>query len=241
MKSLKNKVAIVTGASSGIGLKTAELLSSRGVKVALIARSKSKLNRISEKLPGSIPFVCDMTKAKDIENMVKTVIKKFKRVDILINSAGQGYDAAIEKTNLAATRKIFELDVLGPLIAMQYVIPAMKKQKSGSIVNISSGTALMYLPNMGVYSSLKRALANISLTAREELKKYKINVGVIYPYITLTNFEKNTIKEKSINWNGTPVEMRPPDTAEYVARIILEGIEKNEAEIFPHEWMKKLK
>jgi short-subunit dehydrogenase len=121
------------------------------------------------------------------------------------------------------------------------VIPIMRKQGGGTIINVSSGTALMYLPYNGAYSGLKRALANISLTAREELKKDNIVVSVVYPYMTLTDFEKNTIKdavpeEQEQGGGGPPF---PADTAEYVAQKILEGIESGQAEIFAHDWMKK--
>jgi short-subunit dehydrogenase len=127
---------------------------------------------------------------------------------------------------------------------MQAVIPIMKKQGGGVIINISSATALMALPNMAAYSSLKRALAGISLTAREELKSDKINVGVVYPYITLTDFEKNTLKskpeEQEEDWSSDDPDFKPPDSAEYVAEKILEGIKSGEAEIFVHDWMKKI-
>jgi short-subunit dehydrogenase len=183
-----------------------------------------------------------MTEPKEIIAMVEKVKKHFGRIDILINNAGQGYDAPLEKININTFRKIFDLDVVGPLIAMQQVLPVMKKQKKGTIVNISSGTALMYLPNMAGYASLKSALAHISLTAREELKKDHITVSVVYPYITETDFEKNTIKDGVPQWNadedsGLP---HPPDSADYVAQKIVEGIESGKPEIFPHEWMEKL-
>ncbi len=87
---------------------------------------------------------------------------------------------------------------------MQKVIPIMQKQKAGMIVNVSSGTALMYLPNISPYSSLKRALVGISLTAREELKEEGIVVSVVYPYIISTDFEANTISdvEEEADWEG---------------------------------------
>jgi short-subunit dehydrogenase len=102
----------------------------------------------------------------------------------------------------------------------------------------------MFLPGMSPYSSIKCALVSISLTAREELKKDNIGVSVVYPYMTLTAFEDNTIKEADeeepeIEEERSP--LRPPDTAEYIAEKILEGIENNEAEIFAHDWMKNLK
>ncbi len=121
---------------------------------------------------------------------------------------------------------------------MQQVIPIMRKQKGGTIVNISSGTALMNLPNMSAYASLKQALAHMSLTAREELKKDKLSVSVVYPYMTDTNFEKNTIKQ------DLPEEHReegeppfPADPPEHVANLILDAIEHEKPEVFAHDWL----
>ncbi len=239
--NVHSSVAIVTGASSGIGLALSRVLSKRGAKVALVSRSREKLESISKSLPNSFPIAADMTKEEEIRRMVESTKEHFGRIDILVNGAGQGYDAPVEKISIETFRHVFELDVVGPLIAMQQVIPLMKSQGGGTIVNISSGTALMYLPNMGAYSSLKRALGAISLTAREELKDDNIAVIVMYPYITLTEFEKNTIKEfvedDEGEGDGPPF---PPDTAEYVAEKILEGVASGEAEIFAHDWMKGL-
>lgn len=241
---IKDKVVIVTGASSGIGLATAKLLAKRCAKVALVARSMDKLKNISKELPESFSICADMTKEDEIKMMVRETKNHFGRIDVLINSAGRGYDAPVEKINIETYRKMFNLDVVGPLVAIQQVIPIMKEQKEGVIVNISSGTALMALPNMSPYSSLKGALASISLTAREELKKDNIHVSVVYPYMTLTDFEKNTIKDTEEN-QPEPEEdrktLRPPDTPEYLAQKILEGIENNDAEIFAHDWMRKMK
>ena len=239
---IKNKVAIVTGASSGIGLATARLLAERGARVALVARSGDKLKNLSEELPGSFPIRADMTREDEVKMMVGETLRHFGRIDILVNSAGQGYDAPAEKINIGTFRHMFELDVVGSLVAMQSVIPLMKKQGEGAIVNISSGTALMALPNMSPYASLKCALAKISLTAREELKKDNIHVSIVYPFMTLTDFEKNTIKdteEEEAEPEGGGRTLPPPDPPEYIARRILEGIENSEAEIFAHEWMKK--
>lgn len=237
---VRNKVAIVTGASSGIGLATARLLAKHGAKVAIVSRSKEKLEKISAELQGSIAVPADMTKIPEIRSMVEQTVKYFGKVDILINNAGQGYDAPVEKTNIDTFHYIFDLDVIGPLVAMQQVIPLMRRQGEGVIVNISSGTALMYLPNMSAYSASKRALAGISLTAREELKDDNITVSVVYPYITATEFEKNTIKDDGDDEEQTGNAPFPPDSAEYVAKKIREGIESKEAEIFVHDWMMKM-
>jgi short-subunit dehydrogenase len=239
---IKDKVVIVTGASSGIGLATAKLLTENGSKVALVARSKDKLDKISSTLPRSLAVKADMTRPDEIARMIQTVKNHFHRVDVLINNAGRGYDAPVEKTNIKTVHEIFDLDLIGPLIAMQLVIPIMRAQGGGAIVNISSGTALMHLPNMAAYSSIKRALADISLTAREELKKDRISVCVVYPYMTQTDFEENTIKdfvEEEPPGGGHGFKPPPPDTAEYIAQKIVDCVKSETAEVFAHDWMKK--
>ena len=238
---VRNKIAIITGASSGIGLATARLLTEKGAKLTLVSRSKEKLEKLSTEIPNSLAVPADMTKITEIKNMIEQTQEHFGKIDILINCAGQGYDAPMEKTNINTFHYIFDLDVVGPLVAMQQVIPIMRKQGGGTIINISSGTALMHLPNMSAYSSLKRALADISLTAREELKKDNITVSVMYPFMTLTDFEKNTIKDSVPEEEEQGPSQYSPDTAEYVAQKMLEGIESGEAEIFPHDWMKKIR
>ena len=238
---IKNKIVIVTGASSGIGKATAKLLAKHGAKVALVARSKNILSKLENEIQGSFSRPTDMTDAEAIREMIQEVLDHYGRIDILINNAGQGYDALIESTNIDTFKHIFDLDLVSPLVAMQQVIPIMKSQNQGLIINISSGTALMHLPGMGAYAAIKSALAHISLTAREELKDYNVDVSVIYPYITLTDFEENTIKElpdsSEAEKNGSYV---PPkaDSAEFVAKKIIDCIDNSVAEVFVHDWMK---
>ncbi|MGD0203069.1 MAG: SDR family oxidoreductase [Candidatus Bathyarchaeia archaeon] len=240
---IKGKVAIVTGASSGIGLATAKLLSSKGAKLALVARSKDKLDKLAEELPEAIAITADISEVEDVKNIVKQAYEHFGRIDILVNNAGRGYDVPVEKTDFEIFHYLFDLDVVGPVAAMKEVIPLMRRQGGGTIVNVSSGTALMYLPDNGPYSGLKRALAHISLTARIELAKDKIVVSVVYPYITLTDFEKNTIKDASLQRQEEESPeareaFKRADQPEYTAQRIVEGIESGAAEIFGHDWMK---
>ncbi|MGD0994219.1 MAG: SDR family oxidoreductase [Candidatus Bathyarchaeia archaeon] len=240
---IKGKVAIVTGASSGIGLATAKLLSSKGAKLALVARSKDKIDKLAKELPDAIVITADISKVEDVKNMVKQAYEHFGRIDILVNNAGRGYDVPVEKTDIEIFHYLFDLDVVGPLVAMKEAIPLMRRQGGGTIVNVSSGTALMYLPDNGPYSGLKRALAHISLTARTELEKDKIVVSVVYPYITLTDFDKNTIKDASLQEHEETPEAQEAfskaDQPEYTAQRIVAGIESGEAEIFGHDWMKR--
>lgn len=240
--NIKNKVVIVTGASSGIGLATARLLAQKGAKVALVARSKEKIEKISKELPLSFPIKTDVSKENSVREMVNKVKNHYGRVDILINNAGRGYDAPVEKTDTDKFRQLFELNVVGPLVAMQAVIPIMRNQGGGMIVNISSGTSLMYLSNMSAYSSTKRMINGFSLTAREELKKDNIIVSVVYPYITLTDFDKNML---GANDFAQPIQeennnLPPADSAEFIAQKILEVIKTEKAQQYAHEWMRKL-
>ncbi len=138
---VKGKVAVVTGASGGIGLATAKLLSSKGAKLALVARSKEKLEKLAKELPKAAAFPADMSKAEDVNSMIRKVAAHFGRIDILVNNAGQGYDTPVENTDLEVFQRIFDLDVVGPLAAMKEAIPVMRKQGGGAIINVSSGTA----------------------------------------------------------------------------------------------------
>ncbi len=168
---VNGKVAIVTGASMGIGYAVAKLLSGSGAKLALVARSKKKLEALAKELPDAVAVQADMSKPEEVISMVKTVLTHFGRIDILVNNAGVGYDAPAEKTNICTFQYLFDLDMLRPVVAMKEAIPVMRMLGGGAIVNISSGTALMQLPDMGAYSAMKAALAQFSLTAREELRR----------------------------------------------------------------------
>ena len=234
------ETVLITGASSGIGLSTARLLTLSGWSVALVARSADKLQKLSAELEGSAVFVADVSELAAVRKMVSDVHQHFGRIDVLVNNAGQGYDSPIEQTDPDTFRHVFELDVMSPLVTMQAVIPIMRLQGSGSIINISSGTTLMALPNMGAYSSAKRALNGLSLTARAEVAKDHIAVSLVYPFITATDFEKNTIKQLGqTEWfGGDGHEIPPADTAEFVAEKILEAIRTGVAEVYVHEWMK---
>ena len=180
-----------------------------------------------------------MSKVFEVKRMVKEVADRFGKIDILVNNAGVGYDALTEKIDVDTYHYIFDLDLVGPLAAMQQVIPYMRKQGGGTIINVSSAVALMTLPNNAPYASIKRALAVMTLTAREELKDNNITVSVVYPYITLTNFERNTIRDAPMPESEMePHGPFPPDSADYAAQKIVEGIESGEPEIFAHDWLK---
>ncbi|MCU7493830.1 MAG: SDR family oxidoreductase [Ignavibacteria bacterium] len=228
---IKNKVIIVTGASGGIGLAAAKLLSEHEANVVLVARSTEKIQKLSEQIPNSFAVTADMRDEIAIRQMISQVHSHYGRIDALVNNAGQGMHVSIENANLDQFRSIFELNVVGVLAAMQAVIPLMCSQTGGGvIVNISSGLTKRIVPTVGPYAATKYALNAISLTARMELAKDNIRVGLVYPSMTQTDFFKNTISREMTH--SDRMKMMPMDTAESVAEKIVEAIRTEEAEVY---------
>jgi len=241
---INDKVVLVTGASAGIGLATAKLLAKNGARLALNARSMDKLKGLAAELPGSAIFPVDMTNEPAVREMITDVQKKFGRLDILVNNAGRGMHWPLEDMDVGEYRKLLELNLIGPIVAMQAAIPIMRGQKNGgAIVNVSSGTTLMYGPGLGGYSATKRALNGITLTARAELAADGISVSVVYPYVTKTDFYRDCLvpeRHRGITADTVTTGRPPADSAEHVAGLIMEAITTGQAEIFAHEWMKKM-
>jgi short-subunit dehydrogenase len=240
--TIKDKIVIVTGASMGIGAAVAKELSARGGKVVLAARSKDKIQELAKELHGSVAIVTDMADPESIKNLIAETVKKFGRVDVLVNNAGQGIYGAVESVGIDDYRKIIEVNILGPLIAMQEVVPVMRKQGGGVIVNTGSMVSKNYFPYLGAYASTKYALNALMLTARAELEKDNIIVSVMHPTMTLTDFGKNSIKTDAVaqTMQSRRREGMPePDTAEYVAKRIALAIESRKAEVYAHDEMEK--
>jgi short-subunit dehydrogenase len=226
---IQDKVIIVTGATEGIGRATSELLYKSGAKVVMAARNESKLRELETQNPGSMAIVCDMTKKNDIENLVQKTIEKFDRIDILINNAGQGLGGNIENVNVEEYRKALELNVIGPLQATQLVIPIMKQQSAGMILNVSSLVTKGYYTGLGAYSSTKYALNSLMFTARRELADLGIIVCVFMPKLTDTGFGDSSLGEK-FDIKGAGQAGASVDTPQDVAIKILEQIISEEAE-----------
>lgn len=141
-----------------------------------------------------------MRNAEDVANLVKKVHKKYGRIDILINNAGQGMHVPVEKADIGQFKEIMELNLYGALRAMQEVIPHMRRQGGGMIINVGSGLTKMYIPGTAPYSATKYALNAISLIARQELAKDGIVVSVIHPKMTATNFFKEFDRQAPRLW-----------------------------------------
>ncbi len=223
-------VAIITGASSGIGLATARLFAERGAKVALVARSAERLATLAAELPDALAVPADMRDPAAIRAMVARVQEHYGRVDVLVNNAGQGMHVPVAEADPDDYRAVLELNVVSVLVAMQAVLPVMRAQGGGVIVNISSGLSKRIVPGVGPYASTKYALNALTLTARLELAPENIRVGLMLPGLTTTDFHRNAIgigPERSERYRSMPA-----DTPEHVAAKILEAVETEAAEVF---------
>ncbi len=225
---VESKVVIVTGASMGIGAATARVFAEAGAKLVLAARSADKLEAVAQSLPSQAePLIVptDMTDPAQVRALIDQAYERFGRIDILINNAGQAVAGWVATVNPDHYRQIIELNMLGPLHAMQAVVPKMKEQGGGVIINISSTVSKMAIPGIGTYASTKYALNGLTLTARNELAADNIRVVLFHPGLTATDFGKNAVFEENMrNWHpANDQPMPPPDTAEDVARKILEA------------------
>lgn len=232
---VRGAAVIITGASEGIGLATARLFAEHGARLALASRSAAKLNAIAAELPDAIAIPTDMRDAAAIERMIAATKERFGRIDLLINNAGQALYAPVEQINLDQYRQIMELNVYGPLLAMQAVIPIMRAQGGGMILNVSSNVSKMYIPRLAAYASTKYALNAISLTARAELAGDNIRVSLMHPRLTATAFGQNAITSQGQAPTAGPARragMPAPDPVERVAARILDAVQTEVAEQF---------
>jgi len=233
---IQDKVVIITGASEGIGLATARLFAQEGAKVALAARSADTLhtivNELHEQDREAIAVPTDMCNRDAIEAMVDSVFRQYGRIDILINNAGQAVRGHVANVDIDQFRQVFELNVLGPVQAMQALIPKMRQNGGGLIINVSSDVTNMHLPVISAYAATKAALNMISNTAREELAAENIRITTMFPRQTATDFGKNSLATPTTNRlrPRTPQGYVEPDSAEAVAQKLLEAA-RNE----PHD------
>ncbi len=225
---IQEKVVIITGASEGIGLATARLFAKAGAKVALAARSADTLhtivNELHEQDCEATAVPTDMRNKDAIEALVDRVFQQYGRIDILINNAGQGVRGNVADVDIDQFRQIFELNVLGPVEAMQALIPKMRQNGGGLIINVSSNLSHMHLPGISAYAATKAALNMISDTAREELASENIRITTMFPNVTATRMLERLQGPRPRQ--GGP----EPDSAEAVAQKILEAA-RNE----PHD------
>ncbi|WP_339885904.1 SDR family oxidoreductase [Polaribacter vadi] len=184
--NIKDKVVIITGASSGIGEATALKMAKEGAKVVLTARSKTKLKELAKKIKANngiaLVVTADVTKSKDFKKVVEKAKKEFGSVHILVNNAGLMPLSYIEKLKTDEWNTMVDVNIKGVLNGVEAVLPTLIENKGGHIINISSTAAYNYFPGGAVYCATKAAVQMFSEGLRKEIsKKYGINVTSIEP------------------------------------------------------------
>lgn len=183
------KVAVITGGSSGIGLKTAVLLKRQGYKVIIIANDIKR--------PSSFKYQCDVSDEKQVKEVFEKIGEKHKVIDVLINSAGFGISGASELIATKQVQSLYDVNVMGIVHCSKHALPLMKS--SSKIINLGSAMAFFPLPFRTMYASSKAAVVTMSYGMRMELKDFGIEVVAVCPGDVKTNFTKNRLKNFKTN------------------------------------------
>jgi NAD(P)-dependent dehydrogenase (short-subunit alcohol dehydrogenase family) len=193
MTSIPSRVVLITGASSGIGRATAELLAGRGYRVFGGVRAPATAGPLA-----SVELVpLDVRDGASVKACVEAVRSRAGRIDVLINNAGVNLVGAVEETSISQAQALFDTNVIGVLRMIQAVLPDMRRQCAGLIINISSILGFLPAPFMGVYASTKHAIEGLSESVDHEVRAFGIRVVLIEPYYTRTSLDANAAQAES--------------------------------------------
>ncbi len=182
-----SKVVVVTGVSSGIGRAAAMRFAKQGCRVFGTVRDITK----SQDIPGVSLIEMDIRDEAAIERGVQNIINQAKRIDVLVNSAGVTLLGAAEETSIAEAQTLFDTNLFGLLRMINAVLPYMREQRSGRIVNVSSVLGFLPAPYMALYSASKHAVEGLSETLDHEVRQFGIRVALVEPSFTRTNLDLN--------------------------------------------------
>ena len=229
---LQDKVAVVTGASMGIGEAIAKLFLEEGAKVVLCARNLARTKEAEQRIgrgTSTLSLSCDVSKREQVDAVVAETLKRFGRIDIWVNNAGYGLNDAVADMDMAEFRRMFETNLFGAVECMQAVIPVMQRQGGGDIVNISSVSGHISTPYMSGYAATKHAMNAIGKAARMELRRHNINVLTVCPGYIATDFVKNMVKGKHSERVGAAAKYAVGPGV--VAKDTLKGLLKRKREV----------
>jgi len=239
MNSLRARVALVTGASKGIGRATALRLAQDGANMVIAATSNDLLEKVKGELEGlgaeSIAVRCDVTHLSECEDLVQQALNRFGHIDILVNNAGVGFSGKIVDSDPKEAEQMVKVNILGVYYMTRLVLPSMIEQGRGDIVNIGSVAGLKYSPNFAIYSATKFAVRAFSEALRNEVQQYNIRVTLVHPGMTKTAFFDSFTK------GGSPVPvdkgeiLRPEHIADaiHLALTRPDGCALNEMTVRP--------
>lgn len=229
---IPGKVVVVTGASKGIGEVVAQLFAAHGASVVLLSRDAGRAEAARARTGYSertLALSCDVRHREEIDRVISLTLHHFKRIDVWINNAGHGILDSVTTVNPAAARETFETNFFGALDSMQAVIPVMKQQGSGAIINISSVAGHIPVPFHAVYSATKFAMNALGKAAGVELKPFGIHVLTVCPGYVRTDFSANALRGRESR------QIRPARVRgiapERVAKAVLQGYLKQKREV----------
>jgi NAD(P)-dependent dehydrogenase (short-subunit alcohol dehydrogenase family) len=198
---VEQKIAIVTGGSSGIGAASAKILCDRGYLVTVVGRDIQRLEHVSAQLPGSDWIAGDLANPEVNNDVVREVVNRRGRIDLLVNSAGTlGPTISFEELSIDDWSSVFSTNLWGPIAATQAAVPYLKASR-GSIVSVSSVNAIVAEPNLAPYGVSKAALASFTKFAAADLASYGIRVNCVLPGWVRTPFIAEELEAAGIDGN----------------------------------------
>ena len=232
--AIDGKVVIVTGASSGIGELTAREFARAGASTVLAARRVKRLRQLEDEIEEmggqALAVPTDLTDLDQIKNLVKTTLSKFGRIDVLANIAGWGLYDWFEELSPDELRRSYEVNVIGLAELTRQVIPTMKTQRSGFILNMSSYVSRISVPPLTVYASTKYAIEGLTDGLRRELLPWGITVIRVHPSsVSGTEFNKNVVRPGKVEYSAVPIGRI---SRERLARHLVTLIEKPRRALF---------
>lgn len=210
----------------GIGEATARLFAAEGAKLVLAARGEATLQALAGKI-GALAVPCDVTRDSDCDRLVKAALEAYGRIDVLVNNAGVGSVCAVADLTPAELQKVMDVNVNGALRLVRRVVPIMRAQGGGQIVNVSSVLGERAIPLAGAYCASKFALNALTEALRVELAPDRIDVLLVAPGLTATGFKRNTLKAATSTVDRTDRESKAGASAISVAQAILRACRRH--------------